>query len=293
MQETNLFCRFCAALDNQIENRVGMFVWKCCVNWSVNSCVHFQMKRQNFCALIYCRNSHDRLIFTSIIPTMQKSATFKRFSISIFPETVFPEKSTFVFIFFLKVNWIRARKPNFRKFSLKISFKNDETLTVWKSLFDNTFYVPTEGFRQFCSRCYRPHTEGMGKILFLQVSVCRYFGGGGVLPSGWWGGGYSHLPLRGGTPSFLVGGSPILPDGGVPPTQVRIEWYPLPHPGQVPGQDGAYHPTRTAQHVLAARRTVCLLHSRRRTFLLQTMINKYLNDGIFEMSTNVRIQMNE
>ena len=33
---------------------------------------------------------------------------------------------------------------------------------------------------------YRPHSEGTGKVMFSQASVCLHFGGGGT-PSGWWG----------------------------------------------------------------------------------------------------------
>ena len=76
-------------------------------------------------------------------------------------------------------------------------------------------------------------------------------GGGGGCPAGWgvpcWG-----VPCQGGT---LPGGAQV----GFPP----------PQPGQdggVPCRGGGY-PVRTTEGVLTTRRAVCLLRSRRRTFL--------------------------
>ena len=72
------------------------------------------------------------------------------------------------------------------------------------------------------------HSEGMGKVLFSQVSVCSHFGVGGV--------GHVHLADRG-VPLFFPtgvtlilpdggGGYPILPNRGVP--HLRSEWgYPI------------------------------------------------------------------
>ena len=49
---------------------------------------------------------------------------------------------------------------------------------------------------------YRPHSEGMGKVLFSQVSVCSHFRGKGYLP--WMGGGV--LTLDGGEVPTLGSG---------------------------------------------------------------------------------------
>ena len=149
------------------------------------------------------------------------------------------------------------------------------------------------------------HSEGVGKVLFSQVSVCPHLGGGWNVP---------HLVDRGVPPSFLTGVQlPPFSRWGVPhPSQ----WEGLPHPksgwgntpipgqdvGVPPGQDGGYpiqsqdegttsqvrtvgypHPRlgwgvpqgtplsrsgpRSAQHVLVTQRVICLLRSRRGTFL--------------------------
>ena len=95
---------------------------------------------------------------------------------------------------------------------------------------------------------YRPHSEGMGKVLFSQVSVCPHPSsptGRGTHISGW----------RGVTPSSLTrGGTPCSLMGGYLPFQAG--W-------------GYPHPQETAsQRILAMLRAVCLLRSRRRTFLL-------------------------
>ena len=64
---------------------------------------------------------------------------------------------------------------------------------------------------------------------------------------------------------YLAGGS----------TQV---WYP---PGRYlppgPGQDGEGYPVRTTEGVLTTRRAVCLLHSRRRTFLSNNKLAEFSN----------------
>ena len=59
---------------------------------------------------------------------------------------------------------------------------------------------------------YGPHSEGMGKVLFSQVSVCSHFRGGG-------GSGGTYLPANEGVPMFWPirgrGGGTYLPaDGG-------------------------------------------------------------------------------
>ena len=98
-----------------------------------------------------------------------------------------------------------------------------------------------------------PASEGWGKVMF---SVCSHLGGypypimpwgthlgGGTLP-GPAGGGY---PARS-SPGYPAGGYQV----GYPPGQVRTGGYPV----------------RTTEAVLTTRRAVCLLRSRRRTFLL-------------------------
>ena len=113
---------------------------------------------------------------------------------------------------------------------------------------------------------YRPHSEGMGKVLFSQVSVCSHFFGG-----------YPHLADGGGGGE----GTPIPgQDGEYPHTRSGLGGVPhprsgqrVPHPrsgrgGGTPSRSGprsghgGYPPTGTAQHGLATRWVVC-----RRTFL--------------------------
>ena len=48
---------------------------------------------------------------------------------------------------------------------------------------------------------YRPHSEGMGRVMFSQVSVCSHFGGG--VPT-----------LDRGVPTLDGGGVPTLDGGG-------------------------------------------------------------------------------
>ena len=137
--------------------------------------------------------------------------------------------------------------------------------------------------------------EVRGKVLFSQVSVCPHFGkgwGGGVRhPADGWNGGYPHM---------ADGGYPILPDWGggcfpgqdgwVPPSQVRMGvplvyktgWgYPSLRLDGVPpppsGLDGSIPPPPLREwETTATQQAVCLLHSRRRTFLFQN----YFSDGL-------------
>ena len=95
-----------------------------------------------------------------------------------------------------------------------------------------------EIFRWYLRNYYRLHSEGMGKILFSQVSVClsRRM----VLPSGWprvplppcvmGGGGYPY-PSQSGYPILPIGGTPFPGlDGGYPIPRSR--WgYPVPRSG--------------------------------------------------------------
>ena len=149
--------------------------------------------------------------------------------------------------------------------------------------------------RTIIGNFYRPHSEGMGKALFSQVSVCSHQGGGIPSPShnisihwshvlsggtptqSWWGGGapiwsqwrYHHPVLTGGAHrvqtgvsiQVRMGYSRIGPglDGGYP----HQDWMGVPLPPPPPKGD------RGAEWVLGTRRAVCLLRSRRRTFLLE------------------------
>ena len=93
-----------------------------------------------------------------------------------------------------------------------------------QNLFSKSVYMLA-----FTTRHHYPHSEGMGKVLFSQVSVCSHFKG--EVP---------HPADQRGYPSFPM---------GIPQSQVREKGYPgvppirsgprsgqgvpLPHPGQV------------------------------------------------------------
>ena len=138
---------------------------------------------------------------------------------------------------------------------------------------------------------FTAHIRRMGKVLFSQVSVCSRQGGipvPGSLPGHWsqvFSGGGTPVPgsfpghwsqvLSGGT-LVLTRGTPVLPgvpqDGiglgyppgheGYPCTQVRMGC-PLARDGVPPPPD------RTVERTLAIQWVVCLLRSRRRTFLFK------------------------
>ena len=99
----------------------------------------------------------------------------------------------------------------------------------------------------------------------IHPSVCPHIRGGGTPARGApaWGTPWvppsscQIKPVGGGTPAR---GRPP----GVPPSQVRMEGKPA--RGRLPGV-----PPRTAHGVLDKRRSVCLLRSRRRTFLFYTI----------------------
>ena len=77
---------------------------------------------------------------------------------------------------------------------------------------------------------YHSHFEGMGKVLFSQVSVCLHFRGGGGSPqSGREGrGGLTPIwPMGEGVPPYSWWGIPHLVDGGIPP--IGTVWGYLPH----------------------------------------------------------------
>ena len=126
---------------------------------------------------------------------------------------------------------------------------------------ENVFPGHGKFFMMFRDDFYRPHSEGMGKVLFSQVSV--YILGGGGCP---------HLADRGGTSIQLMvsGGIPIWPMG-LPHGTSKWDWMGVipPHPigtgmGSPPSPPSG---DRAAEGALAMRRSVCLLRSRRRTFL--------------------------
>ena len=92
------------------------------------------------------------------------------------------------------------------------------------------------------------------------------------------------VPCQGGTLPGPVGGYPgqVLPlarsgQGGYPAWGV-------PWSGTPPGQDGGGYPGRTTEGVLNTRWVVCLLRSRRRTFLLSSSLK-----GRWEIWTKCRI----
>ena len=145
----------------------------------------------------------------------------------------------------------------------------DKTVALYPECSNPTPYGSSTGANG--NRNAFRHSEGMGKVLFSQVSVCSHNGGRGTpiqltrgtpFPTGgrlWGGEGGKGLP-----PSFPRGGgeSSIIPDTrGVPPSQVST------------GGGGRLPPTGTAQHVLATRWPVCLLRSCRGTFLFQLRIS--------------------
>ena len=120
---------------------------------------------------------------------------------------------------------------------------------------DNTGHTGTNCETRKELNIYRPHSGGMGKVMFSQASVRSHFRGVppsapsfltervSILPDI----GYPH-PSQWGYPhprSGMGGGTPILDlDHRVPPSKVRtggiLGYSPPPtHPGQVPGQHGA------------------------------------------------------
>ena len=83
-------------------------------------------------------------------------------------------------------------------------------------------------------------------------------------PRSRWGGGYPILGLDRGDPILLMGGTPIQDhDGGTPGLPPSKTGWGTPSPGL----DGVPPPPPSAKRALAMRWAVCLLRSRRRTFL--------------------------
>ena len=118
-----------------------------------------------------------------------------------------------------------------------------------------------------------PHNTFTGPMSFLGVPQSQV--GGTLIPgrypparTGWgtlWPGqdGVTAQPERMGYPLARTGWEPLGQDrDGVHSLLVKTGWGTL---GQ--DRDGVPLPIRTAQHALAMRRAVCLLRSRRRTFL--------------------------
>ena len=147
-------------------------------------------------------------------------------------------------------------------------------------------------------QCLPPAYVVRGKVMFWHASVhpsiCLSTGGGYPYPimlcnisqnAMRWGGYLGQVPPRGGTRvRYPPGGG--VPGSGTPPggTQVRypprggtrVRYPPRGgYPGQVPPRGGysgqvppwGGYPGRTTEGVLTTRRAVCLLRSRRRTFL--------------------------
>ena len=121
--------------------------------------------------------------------------------------------------------------------------------------------------------CFTTASEKWGTVIFsVCLSVHRRAG---------WGGG--HIPGRS---RFRRGGTPGLgPDGGgaVPqpcPGQDGVVPQPGPGPNVGVPRDGV-PPIRTRKGVLATQQAVCLLRSRRRTFLLSNFLLQSINPVIF------------
>ena len=111
-----------------------------------------------------------------------------------------------------------------------------------------------------------PASEGWGKVLFSQASVCSHLGGGGEYPSQvQMGGGY---PARSGMPHPGQGGYPLAKVGT--PSQARYPPAKVDTPAKVGTPQPRWVPSPakvgTPPQGLATRRVVCLLRSRRRTF---------------------------
>ena len=140
---------------------------------------------------------------------------------------------------------------------------------------------------------YRPHSEGMGKVMFSQTSVHSHLPGGGgryPIPGPDWGVPHPRSGQVVPTPGLneevprprsqvWMGGMPIQDQNGgaTPPVKTWWGYPPLSKTGwgtPCPRLDG-YPPVLrldgvsppSAKQALAMRRAVCLLRSRRRTFL--------------------------
>ena len=139
-----------------------------------------------------------------------------------------------------------------------------------------------------------------GRVMFILENVClSTFRGDTPI---WLMGGTLFLPDEGRVPHpSQWGGSPILPHQGttprsgqgvlhsmsgwrlwgITPIPAQDRGYPRVPPSRSGPRSGQGLPTTgTAQHVLATRQAVCLLRSRRRTFL--SLINLLFSTGVFE-----------
>ena len=114
-----------------------------------------------------------------------------------------------------------------------------------------------------------PASEGWGKVMF---SVCSHLRGGGSLSqlSPGVGGGsvrQGGVSQPGGWVSVVGwGGWVSQPEGG------SVQWG-VGGLGQSAGGGGVVSQDRTTEWVLTTRRAVCLLRSRRRTFLLESTVD--------------------
>ena len=109
----------------------------------------------------------------------------------------------------------------------------------------------------------------MGKVVF--TGVCLATPGSGVPHPAWPGGGrYPIRPDGGEVPPSQDRGYPIQPNRGYPHQggwgYPRPGWMGVPPPPPSPPTED-----RAAQRVLATRRAVCLLRSRRSTFLFYSI----------------------
>ena len=99
----------------------------------------------------------------------------------------------------------REKEPKNKKEKMAMRKTHPKWQMRWKV--KTTFWWNTRN--NYLLKNYRPHSEGMGKVLFSQVCVCSHFGGGTPIQLM----GSTHiLPDWGCTPSIPTGGTPILPD---------------------------------------------------------------------------------
>ena len=127
------------------------------------------------------------------------------------------------------------------------------------------------GLIQYQYQCHpihcRPHPKDGEGSVFTGVCLSRFFPRcfPGV-PQSWLRGGYSLIgyPKPGQDGGLPQVGVPLGRTGVPSPSQVRLGYSPPPPAGQ----DWGTPRDRTAERAIATRQVVCLLRSRRRTFLL-------------------------
>ena len=127
--------------------------------------------------------------------------------------------------------------------------------------------------------------HGMGTIFTARIrrmregnifSLFTLVGGGNPISGPDGGGGVPH-PADGGTHPKSGRGYPILLTGRLPPSKIRTGGTPHPRLDGVPLPP---HPS-SAKRACATRRAVCLLRSRRRTFLLENK-SKFITKTVQE-----------